>query len=162
MSAAEIFNHGITELNLGNPKKALSLFDKVLEIVPDHVGALIKKANIFGKFGKYLDAIPIYDMVIRAEPQNALALINKGLALHYLARYGEAIACFDEVLKIKPDSTTALYNKSSSLARQGNKVESMDVLERTIRLDYSFKYKARFDIDFEHVRTDSDFKKVTR
>ena len=161
MSAAEIFNLGITELNLGNPKKALSLFEKVLEIVPDHIGALVKKANIFGKFGKYPDAISIYDRVIKAEPQNALALINKGLALHYLARYGEAIACFDEVLKIKSDNTTALYNKASSLAKQGRTDESLDILGRAIRLDHSFKYKAKFDIDFEHIRTNSDFKKLT-
>ncbi len=160
MSATEIFNHGITELNLGNSKKALNLFNKVLELIPNHVDALIKKANILGKFGKYVDAISIYDKVIEIEPQNVLALINKGLALHYLARYDEVITCFDDVLKIKSNNTTALYNKSSSLAKQGNIKDSLDVLKHTIKLDHSFKYKAKFDIDFEHIKTNNDFKKL--
>ena len=161
MNAAEIFNNGITELNLGNSKKALILFNKVLELIPDHVDAMIKKANIFGKFGKYDDAISIYDKVIEMEPQNVLALINKGLALHYLSRYHEAITCFDYILKIKPNSTIALYNKSSSLAKQGNIKDSLDVLEQTIKMDHSFKYKAKFDVDFEHIKTNNDFKKLT-
>lgn len=43
MSANEIFNQGITELNCGNSKKALTLFNRVLELIPNHVDSLIKK-----------------------------------------------------------------------------------------------------------------------
>jgi tetratricopeptide (TPR) repeat protein len=160
MSATEIFNHGITELNLGNSQKALALFNKVLELVPTHVDALIKKGNIFGKLGKYADAISIYDKVAEIEPQNVLVLINKGLALHYLASYDEAIACFDKVLKTKPNNTTTLYNKASSLVKQGKVKEGLEILEYTIKLDHVFKYKAKYDVDFEHIKTNSDFKKL--
>jgi len=160
MSATEVFNHGITELNLGNPKKALTLFNKVLELIPNHIDALIKKGNILGKLGKYVDAISIYDKVMEIEPQNVLALINKGLALHYLAQYDEAITCFDKVLKIKPNSTTALYNKASSLVKQGKVKDGLEILKYTIKLDHSFKYKAKFDVDFEHTKANNDFKKL--
>jgi len=160
MNSTEIFNRGITELNLGNSKKALILFNKVLELIPNHIDALIKKGNIFGKFGKYADAISVYDKVIKIEPQNVLALINKGLALHYLAQYDKAIMCFDKVLKIRPDNTTALYNKASSLIKQGKVESSFEILRHTIKIDHSFKYKAKFDVDFEHVKTNNDFKKI--
>jgi tetratricopeptide (TPR) repeat protein len=160
MSATETFNHGVTELNLGNSKKALTIFNKVLELIPNHIDALIKKGNILGKLGKYVDAISVYDKVTEIEPQNVLALINKGLALHYLAQYDEAITCFDKVLKIKPDNTTALYNKASSLVRQGNIESGLEILKHTIKVDHSFKYKAKFDVDFEHIKTNNDFKKL--
>lgn len=160
MSADEIFNNGITELNLGNSKKALVLFNQVLELTPDRVDALIKKGNIFGKLGKYVDAVSIYDKVAEIEPQNVLALINKGLALHYLAQYDEAIACFDRVLEIKPDNTTALYNKASSLVKHGKAKEGLEILKHTIRIDHSFKHKALADVDFEHIKTNNDFKKL--
>ncbi|MBM2852164.1 MAG: hypothetical protein HW420_711 [Candidatus Nitrosotenuis sp.] len=160
MSAIEIFNQGITEQNCGNSKKALTLFNRVLELIPNHVDALIKKGNILGKFGKYVDAISIYDKVIEIEPQNVLALTNKGLALHYLAAYDKAITCFDNALKIKPNNVIALYNKASSLIKQGKVKDGLEVLERTIKLDYSFKYKAKFDVDFEHIKTNNDFKKI--
>lgn len=160
MSVNEIFNQGITELNCGNSKKALTLFNKALELVPNHVDSLIKKGNILGKFGKYVDAISIYDKIIEIEPQNVLALVNKGLALHYLASYDNAIACFDIVLKTKPNNVIALYNKASSLIKQGKVNDGLEVLEHTIKIDYSFKYKAKFDVDFEHIKTNNDFKKI--
>ena len=161
MRATEIFKQGITELNLGNSKKAITLFNKVLELVPNHVDSLIKKGNILGKFGKYVDAISIYDKVIDIEPQNVLALINKGPALHYLSEYDKAITCFDTVLKIKPNNVIALYNKASSLVKQGKTKDGLEVLEHTIKLDHSFKYKAKFDVDFEHIKMNNDFKKIT-
>lgn len=160
MSVTEIFNQGITELNLGNSKKALVLFNKVIETAPDHIDALIKKGNILGKFGRYVDAISIYDKVIEIEPENVLATINKGLALHYLAQYDKAIACFDIVLRTRPNSTVALYDKASSLAKKGSVEDSLEALECAIKIDHSFRYKAACDVDFEHLRTRNDFKKL--
>lgn len=80
--------------------------------------------------------------------------------MHYLAAYDKAITCFDNALKIKPNNVIALYNKASSLIKQGKVKEGLEVLEHTIKLDYSFKYKAKFDVDFEHIKTNNDFKKI--
>jgi len=33
-------------------------------------------------------------------------------------------------------------------------------LERLINVDYSFKYKAKFDVDFQHIKTNYDFQKI--
>lgn len=160
MNVDEVFQSGIIEFNLGNFKNALSFFDKTLELQPTHISALIKKGNILGKFGKYANAISCYDMALNIESQNILALINKGLALHYLQRYDEAIVCYDAVLQKKPDNTIALYNKASSLVRQNKIKDGLEILEKVIKLDFSFKYKARFDIDFEHIQKDNDFRRL--
>jgi tetratricopeptide (TPR) repeat protein len=157
MNADELFDQGIIEFNLGNFKKAVVFFDGVLESEPRHVMALIKKGNVFGKFGRYADAISLYDMALQADRQNPLALVNKGLALHYLQKYAEAISCYDEALLQKPGSPTILYNKASSLIRQGNTDEGLDVLERVIKMDFSYKYKARSDIDFDAMQNRPDF-----
>jgi tetratricopeptide (TPR) repeat protein len=134
--------------------------DKTLELQPAHINALIKKGNILGKFGKYSDAINCYDKVLNIEPQNALALINKGLALHYLQKYDEAIICYDAVLQQKPDNAVTLYSKASSLIRQNKISDGLRMLEKVIKLDFSYKYKARFDIDFERVQKDNDFRRL--
>jgi tetratricopeptide (TPR) repeat protein len=160
LSANDTFNQAITEFNLGNFKKALAFLEKTLEVDPSHIDALIKKGNILGKFGKYSGAISCYDKVLDLEPQNILALINKGLALHYLQRYDEAVLCYDVVLKIRPNNTTALYNKSSSLIRQDRVIDGLAVLEEAIKLDFSYKYKARFDVDFEQIQKNNDFRRL--
>ncbi len=160
MSAEEIFDKGITEFNLGNFKKALTFFERTLEANPQHVLALIKRGNIFGKFGKYAKAISSYDLALGIELENTLALVNKGLALHYLERYDEAISCYDKILRQKPESVITLYNKASSLIRQNKTGEGLAILEQAIKLDFSYKYKARFDADFENIRKSNDFKRL--
>jgi tetratricopeptide (TPR) repeat protein len=150
----------VIEFNLGNFKKALVLLEQVLQIEPLHSYALIKKGNILGKYGKYDYAIKSYDKVLEIEPQNTLALVNKGLALHYLEKYDSAISCYNAILQTKPDNTIALYNKASSLIRQNRIEEGLEILKKTINLDYSYKYKARFDIDFADLHKNNDFKRL--
>ena len=150
----------ITEFNLGNYKKALILFEQVLQSDPLHITALIKKGNILGKFARYSDAISCYDTVLGIEPQNALALINKGLALHYLQKYGEAIACYDTILQTRPDNAITLYNKASSLVRNNQVEQGLEVLKKAIGVDFSCKYKARADIDFESIQKQNEFKRL--
>lgn len=154
-----VFDSAVTEFNLGNYKKALVLFEQVLISDPHHITALIKKGNILGKFAKYTDAISCYDTVLELEPQNILALINKGLALHYLQRYDEAIACYDTILNTRPDNALTLYNKASSLVRAGQTDQGLEILSKAIDLDFSCKYKARADIDFESIQKTNGFKK---
>lgn len=136
------------------------LFEQVLTNSPSHVMALIKKGNILGKFAKYYDAIACYDKVLSVEPQNRLALINKGLALHYLQKYDEAIFCYDAILGSNSDSIIALYNKASSLVRKGEIIQGLEILQKAIDQDFSCKYKARTDVDFESIQKTNEFKKL--
>lgn len=147
-------------LNLGNPKEALACFEQILQAEPDNTKTLVKKGNILGKLGKYEASITMYDMALEHEPENILAHINKGLALHYLGRYDDAVSCYDNALKLKPKSTVTLYNKASSLVKQNNIKEGLQILRQVISLDYSYKTKAKYDIDFKELKTNSDFQRI--
>lgn len=161
MTAIEdLLKQGQRELNLGNPKEAIKYFDKILEISPNHIDALIKKGNILGKIGRYHKAIECYDIVLLQDKISILALVNKGLAHHYIEEYDNAIQCYDMVLKINPKSTTALYNKSSSLVKLGRINEGLEILRSVIKMDFSFKAKAKFDVDFTNIQKNNEFKKI--
>ena len=90
-----------------------------------------------------------------------MALLNKGLAHHYLIQYDAALNCFEQVLSVKPQNTTALYNKASSLIKSGNVPEGLEILSQVIKLDFSFKAKAKFDLDFEEIKKLNEFRKIT-
>jgi len=159
-SVEELYNKGQRCLNLGNPKEALRYFTKVLNLEPNHKKGLVKKGNVLGRIGKYQQAIIFYDRALKQDSTDVLALINKGLALHFLERYDEAINCYDEVLTNKPNNTIALYNKSSSLIRN-NKIEpGLEILQKVVKEDFSYKSKAIHDIDFQVVRHLNEFKKL--
>ena len=76
------------------------------------------------------------------------------------AAYEAAIRCYDMVLGINPKSTTALYNKSSSLVKVGRIGEGLQILSEVAKMDFSFKAKAKFDIDFAEIQENNEFKKI--
>jgi len=156
-----LLKSGQTSLNLGNPKEALVFYEKVLAQVPHQIEALLKKGHILGKLARFEQAIVCYDAVLSQEKENLLALLNKGLAHHYIAQYEIALKCYDEVLNEKPQNTTALYNKASSLIKYGRTKEGLEILSQVVKLDFSFKAKAKFDIDFEEIQHLNEFKKLT-
>ncbi len=156
-----LLKDGQTALNLGNPKEALVLYEKVLQQEPYQIEALLKKGHILGKLARFEQAIICYDLVLSQENGNLLALLNKGLAHHYLAQYDASLNCFEQVLSVKPQNTTALYNKASSLIKSGKVSEGLEVLSQVIKLDFSFKAKAKFDLDFEEIKKLNEFRKIT-
>ena len=99
-------------------------------------------------------------MVLLQDKANILALVNKGLAYHYIQEYDAAIRCYDVVLGINPKSTTALYNKASSLVKIGRIGEGLQILGDVAKMDFSFKAKAKFDIDFAGIHKNNEFKKI--
>ena len=155
-----LLKKGQTFLNLGNPKEALEIYEIILKDEPQNIEALIKKGHILGMIGRYVQAIDSYDKVLSQEESNLIALLNKGLAHHYLKEYEISISCNEKVLKTKPKNTTALYNKASSLVKSNKIQEGLNILAEAIKLDSSFKPKAKLDIDFEDIRKTSRFKEL--
>ena len=155
-----LLKKGQSLLNLGSPKEALEIYELILRDKPENIEALIKKGHILGMIGRYVEAIDIYDKILSIEKSNLIALLNKGLAHHYLEQYEISINCNDRVLQIKPQNTTALYNKASSLVKSNKIKEGLSILEKVIKLDSSFRSKARFDIDFENIRKTNGFKEL--
>ena len=159
-SPSVLLKKGQSLLNLGNPKEALDIYEIILKDEPQNIEALIKKGHILGMIGRYAQAIDSYDRVLSLEKLNLIALLNKGLAHHYLKEYEISIKCNNKVLKIKPHNTTALYNKASSLVKSNKMEEGLGILAEAIKLDSSFKPKAKFDIDFEDIRKTNRFKEL--
>ena len=159
-----LLSEGQRSLNLDNPKEALSFYEKILDQRPTHLEALLKKGNIFGRFGRFNESILCYDAVLLTyevqEKENLLALLNKGLCHHNTGQYDIAITCFNLVLKIKPQNKTALYNKSSSIIKSGKIKEGLEILSELIKLDYSYKEQAKYDVDFVDIKLLNEFKEI--
>lgn len=148
-------------MNLGNPKEALTFFNQVLTQNPLHIQALLKKGHISGQLARYEEAILCYDTVLSQDKENLLAYLNKGLAHHYLGQYDTAIACYDKVLQKKPQNPTTLYNKASSFVKSGQTKQGLVILAQAVKIDGSFKEKAKYDYDFQSVRKLNEFKEIT-
>lgn len=156
----KLFNKGIILRKTGNPKESILYFNKVLEINPDHLDALLNKGHALGKIGKYNNALVCYDRILKIDHNNVLGLINTGLCYHYLKDYEKAISYYDKILETHPQHANTLYHKACSKALQNKFDESIDLLEQAIKLDLTFRVKARGDFDFDKMRGNDRFMKL--
>jgi len=124
-----LFKKGLDSYNLGNHNQAISYFDQVLEIDPNHLGALNNKGAVLLKLWRLEQAIPYFDKVLEIDPNNVSALINKGLytinsgsgwksgreALPYFAKALEIDPDYD-IAKLELDGDRSLYSKIDGYA----------------------------------------------
>lgn len=94
----------------GNPRKALSIFNEIVEEVPDFAEGWNKRATLYYLFGDYAASERDIEKTLALEPRHFGAL--SGLGLVYLAQgeYAKAISAFEAVLFIHPHSRGARQN----------------------------------------------------
>ena len=73
-----IFLHdrAIHFINIGNHKKAIQLYNKILKIEPNDFESLVNKATTLSELGKFQDAIKHYDMAEKIHPYDFDVLYN--------------------------------------------------------------------------------------
>ena len=104
MKAAEKFFHkGNDALRGGNPRKAISLYNKSLKIAPDNRFVLMNKAGALMDLRIYDEALETIDRAIVEAPNIAKCWGMKGDILGGLGRYDEALQCYNHAIELDPD-----------------------------------------------------------
>ena len=88
--------------------KAISYFDKVLEIEPNNVDALFNKGRALGQLNRTAEGMSYIEKVLEIEPDNVDALGYKGDYYFSSKQLDKAISYFHKVLKIEPQHVDAL------------------------------------------------------
>ena len=113
-----LFEESVNKIQFGEYEQALAYFDKILELDPENVKALMNKASVLVSLKKHSDAICYFDKVLEIEPKNVDALYNKGTALSYIKEYDEAFSYFDRVLVIDPENLEVIVAKTNIPSRE--------------------------------------------
>jgi len=91
--------------------------------------------------------------------------VQLGLKEHKKGRYAKALEYFGTALEKDPGSVAALYNYACASSLDGNKADAVEYLQRLVDLGTKEALakvkKARTDRDFDPVKDDADFKRVT-
>jgi tetratricopeptide (TPR) repeat protein len=105
---------------------------------PQNVQAMAAVALIYSKRKQFLDAAELWERVIDVDAKNAAAWYGLAGAYVFLNRTQEAMDAFQHVLDIVPNGelhNLAWAAKVASLAKLGLTRESIELVEREVRLN---------------------------
>jgi tetratricopeptide (TPR) repeat protein len=111
---------------LGTGRKhieSVQYYDKVLELEPNNVEALLNKSRELIILGKNLEALEVIRKITPGELITD-ALFNKGEALFNLKRFEQALQAFEEVLGADPKDDGAWYMKAQCLSQMKRENEA--------------------------------------
>ena len=88
----------------GNLETAIAYLDRMLELAPAHLDALIEKGVSLHRLGRADDAVQCFSIARSIAPENELVLTNLAVALADSGRRHEALIEFRGVLARQPDN----------------------------------------------------------
>lgn len=121
-----LYRLGVLDRMARNCEGALSYFDRVIELHPDHAAAYRDRGGCKAELGDMASAAADLDRAIELAPRDPVAWNARGYDLH--ARNGkwkEAIADYDRAIKFDPNYSFAFNNRGWAYYKLGNKDKAL-------------------------------------
>ncbi len=110
-AAAELFARGVAlEENPTTQLEAVAVYEKVLQLDPNHAAAHINLGTLYYNRQEYTRAEKHYRKAIEVDPRYALAYFDLGNVLDETGRVPDAIAAYKTALVLAPTYADAHYN----------------------------------------------------
>lgn len=116
----------------GHLSQAEALYQRILQVAPDHPGALHFLGLIAKQVGKYEIAVELISKALVFSPDYADAHGNLGNAFKDQGRLDEAVASYRSALAFKPDSAEVYANLGNALKEQEKLDEAIASYRRAL------------------------------
>jgi len=113
-------------VQIQNPDEAFNCVEKVLQIDPTNIDALILKGQLLGTFSRYEEALYVVELVLQFEPNNALVWSMRAALLTNTGQYQAALQAIERSLELDPNNPetyaikTSIMDHIARLQSQGN------------------------------------------
>ncbi|SCX40688.1 tetratricopeptide repeat protein [Nitrosospira sp. Nsp1] len=142
-SISEYLQAGIQYHQSGDLHQAQAIYQRILQVAPDHPGALHFLGLIARQMGKTEIAIELIGKALVFKPDYAEAHGNLGNALRQQGRVDDAIASYRTALRLKPNMVEVYVNLGNALKNQGKLDEAIA----------SYRKALTFNRDFAEIHT---------
>ncbi|HKT69338.1 MAG TPA: tetratricopeptide repeat protein [Terriglobales bacterium] len=133
---AELFARGIAlEEEPSTQTEAIEVYQKVLELEPQHAAAHINVGTIFYNRQEFANAEHHYRAAIEADPRYALAYFDLGNVLDETGRVPEAIKAYSTALVLAPTYGDAHYNLALAYEKIKQPRKALKHWRAYVRLD---------------------------
>jgi tetratricopeptide (TPR) repeat protein len=135
MESWEYSNRGVSLLNLGHVREAISCFDKALSKNPRNPHPWLNRGVALGKLGNTPEELKCYDKALALNPDYSDAWYNKGMAFHNNGCYEDALPCYDRSLTINPNQAEVWVNKGCAVGSLGRTEEELFCYKKALAID---------------------------
>ena len=135
LTIEEAFNLAVKNHQKGKTYIAQELYNKVLEIDPNHSQALNNLGIIFQDLGGNQKAKDCYEKAIEINPNYTNAYYNLGIIFQKLIDLQKAKECYEKAIEIDPNYTDAHNNLGNILKELGENQKAKSCYEKAIEID---------------------------
>ncbi|MHC0062137.1 tetratricopeptide repeat protein [Nostoc sp. UIC 10890] len=143
-NAIELSKQGNTLFDLQRYQDALAVYEKAVNIRPNHAQAWNGQGKTLYKLKKYKESLAAYDRAIQIRPDYFEAWSGRGFVLGSLQRYQEAIASFDKALQLNNNNSEIWNAKGEAFSNLNQYDQAIQSYEKAIELkpdNYQAWYK---------------------
>jgi tetratricopeptide (TPR) repeat protein len=134
----ENFELAVQKYQKNDIKEAQNLYNKILEIDPNHSQALNNIAVIFTKLKDYQKAKDCFEKAIKINPNYADAHYNLGNIFKSLRESQKAKDCYEKVIEINPNYSSAHYNLGVIYQGLGENQKAKECFEKAIEINPNY------------------------
>jgi tetratricopeptide (TPR) repeat protein len=116
---------GTALLNAGRCEDAVNVFDKAVQLKPNHAELWSNLGDALVALGRASEAILCFNRTFELEPQRANAAFKAGGILREVGQLDEALAFFDACKKLQPDHSPTLQLRALTLDGLGRHEEAL-------------------------------------
>jgi len=99
-----MFNQANKHFVSGEYKEAITIYDDILEIVPNNISTLKMKGIAQSNLEEHNKSLKQFFKVLQYKPNDVISLTGMGVGFGNLGEYQESTTYFEKALKEKPDS----------------------------------------------------------
>jgi Flp pilus assembly protein TadD len=122
-------------LQVGRDGDAASLYQQILEHVPNHVNATYKLGLLAYRRGDFKTGLQFVSQANQLQPNNAVFLNDLGCGQLGLGNVADAVTSFQRAVKLDPAFAGAMCNLGIALVAMDQHAPAIETFRRTIDLD---------------------------
>ena len=122
------------EIESSSPEQARQLYQRLLQLDPDHVDAHVNLGRLLHEDAAPAAAESHYRRALDLDPEHETAAFNLGVALEDLGRFRDAIEAYQRALELDPQNADAHFNLAGLYERRGEKAAALRHLKMYRRL----------------------------
>lgn len=151
-----IFNFyaGLTELNLNQYERAVSYFNKSIQLKPGDAFVIQALGTALSMLGRDSEALAAFDQASQINPNYPDAFNDKGVVLTRMGEFEQSIPCFENAIKLDPTYADAYSNYGFSLFCLKKYKEAVVSYDNAIKLNsrsansHSYRAQALRELGF--------------